>query len=101
MAQRRIDGSAWIAWRLLFGRGPWCQGSPLCGGEAALDAMVRVQNLVAHAIQALLQASGAKTSMLRKGAVAVQQPWRSSGLVETVEGSRILHQDATPGRLVR
>src|SRR5215471_276834 len=54
----RIDGSAWIAWRLLFGRGPWRQGSrPLRGGEAALDAMVRVQNLVAHAIQALLPAS--------------------------------------------
>src|SRR5215471_11128839 len=50
--------SAWIAWRLLFGRGPWRQGSrPLRGGEAALDAMVHVQNLVGHAIQALLQTS--------------------------------------------
>src|SRR5215468_12158988 len=55
---RQIDGSAWIAWRLFFGRGPWRQGSrPLRGGEAALDAMVRAQNLVAHAIQALLQTS--------------------------------------------
>src|SRR5215471_6169435 len=56
--KQKIDGSAWIAWRLLFGRGPWRQGFPLRGGEAALDAMVRVQNLVAHAIQALPQVSG-------------------------------------------
>src|SRR5262245_11568729 len=61
MDQGRIDGSAWIAWRLLFGRGPWCQGRLRRRVAGTLDTMVRVQNLVAHAIQALPQVSGVKT----------------------------------------
>ena len=34
---------------------------PASGGEAALDALVGVANLVVHAIQALLQASSVNT----------------------------------------
>jgi len=46
MDLRRIDGSAWIAWRLFFGRGPWRQGRLRRRvAVKTLDAMVRVQIL--------------------------------------------------------
>src|SRR5262249_35090031 len=51
----KIRGSAWIAWKSLFGRNHGVKGlDRYAAAKAALDAMVRVQNLVFQAIQAWL-----------------------------------------------
>ena len=49
------------------------RASPLRGGEAALDTMARVQNLVVHAIQALPQASDASRARAMKIKVVVHE----------------------------